>query len=89
MFVYCYINLKHATCKQHLKEKLGEEAVFISLTTNMWTSIATESYITVTAHYIDYSWVQQVFVLETLHFPERHTGINFAQKLKEVWRNMR
>jgi len=44
------INLKHATYKQHLKEKLSEEAVF----------------------------------LETLPFPERHTAINVAQKLKEV-----
>ena len=78
------INLKHATYKNHLKEKLREEAVFISLTTDLWTSIATESYITVTAHYIDNNWVLQAFVLETLPFPERHTGINIAQKLKEM-----
>ena len=78
------VNLKHATCKQRLKERLSEEAVFISLTTDIWTSIATEGYITVTAHYIDNSWVLQAFVLETLPFSERHTGINLAQKLKEV-----
>jgi len=47
------INLKYAMCKKCLKEKLGEEAVFLSLTTDIWTSIATESYITVTAHFID------------------------------------
>ena len=37
------INLQHATCKQHLKEKLGEEAVFLSSTTDIWTSTATET----------------------------------------------
>ena len=59
------INLQHATCKQRLKEKLGEEAVFLSLTTDIWASTATESYIMITAHYIDESWVLQAYVLET------------------------
>ena len=76
------INLKHARCKEVLKERLKKEAQFISLTTDIWTSLATESYLTVTAHYIDRSWELQAFVLETLPFPERHTGVNIADKLK-------
>ena len=38
----------------------------------------------ITAHYIDESWVLQAYVLETLPFPERHTGVNIAEKLKRV-----
>ena len=78
------INLKHARCKEVLKERLNlkNEAPFISLTTDIWTSLAMESYLTVTAHYIDNSWELQAFVLETLPFPERHTGVNIADKLK-------
>jgi len=76
------INLQHATCKQCLKENFDEEAVFLSLTMDIWTSTATESYITITAHYIDESWVLQAYVLQTLPFPERHTGVNIAEKLK-------
>ena len=56
----------------------------MALTTDIWTSMATETYMTVTAHYIDPNWKLQNFVLETLSFPERHTGVNIAQKLKEV-----
>jgi len=78
------ITLKHATCKQCLKEKVGEEAVLLSITTDIWTNMATESYITITAHYIDNSWELQAYVLETLPFPEQHTGVNIAEKLKKV-----
>ena len=70
---------------------MKNEAKFITLTTDIWTSIATESYITVTAHYIDDNWELQAFVLETMPFPDRHTGINIADKLKglvERWEIM-
>ena len=78
------INLKHARCKEVLKERLKKEVQFMSLTTDIWTSLATKSYLTVTAHYIDRSWALQAFVLETLPFPERHTGVNIADKLKAL-----
>ena len=61
----------------------------MALTMDIWTSMATEAYMTVTAHYIDPNWKLQNFLLETLLFPERHTGVNIAQKLNEVgerWR---
>lgn len=36
----------------------------------------------VTAYYIDTSWELQAFALETLSFPERHTGVSVADKQK-------
>ena len=56
----------------------------VALTTDIWTSMATEAYMTVAAHYIDPNWKLQNFVLETLLFPERHTAVNIAEKLKGV-----
>ena len=35
--------------------------------------MATEAYMTVTAHYIDASWKMQNFMLETVSFREIHT----------------
>ena len=75
------IQHKHILRKEKLKMKMKEEALSIALTTDIWTSIA---YMTVTVHYLDPNWVMQAFVIETFAFPERHTGVNIAEKLKEL-----
>ncbi|KAI4791001.1 hypothetical protein KUCAC02_034269, partial [Chaenocephalus aceratus] len=58
----------------------------IALTTDGWTSRATESYLTVTAHYItpDCNWNMQSHVLQTRPLYEQHTSTNLAEVLKEV-----
>ena len=78
------INHKFEACKDKLKKRLEAEACSMALTTDIWTSMATQAYMTVTAHYIDPNFKLQNFVLETLPFPERHTGVNIAEKLKGV-----
>ena len=55
---------------------------YVSLTTDIWTSKATEVYATTTAHFVDENWKFVPAVLETAHFPESHTGINISQQLK-------
>lgn len=49
-----------------------------------WTSRATQSYITVTAHHIDDEWDMQNPVLQTRTFNEAHTGQNLASLLRDV-----
>ena len=75
---------KFNLCKEMLKKHLESEEPSIALTSDIWTSMATEAYMTVTAHYIDPNWKLQNFVFETLSLPERHTGVNIAEKLKGV-----
>ena len=67
-----------------MKKRLEAEALSMALTTDIWTSMATEAYMTVIGHYIDPNCKLQNFVLETLSFPERHTGVNTAEKLKGI-----
>ena len=75
---------QYLSCKEVLITKFEKEAVSIALTTDIWTSRAVEVYITVTAHYLDPSWKMQSYVLQTSAFPERHTGIEIAGKLKDI-----
>ena len=55
-----------------------------SLTTDIWSSCATEAYVTLTIHYLDDDWEMKAFVLETSGFPECHTSINIAEKLESI-----
>ena len=49
----------------------------------IWTSLSTEAYITVTAHFIVPSFDSQACTLETKAFPERHTDLNIKEKIIE------
>ena len=85
---------KHSLFMGKLKENLDKETLVketesIVLTTDIWISATTEAYITVTVHYFDMYLKIQSFVLQTSAFPERHTGIDIATKLKEICDNFR
>jgi len=45
------INHKFKMCKEILKHRLQSEEPCVPLTTDNWTSIDTEAYMTLTAHY--------------------------------------
>lgn len=54
----------------------------LSLTTDGWTSRATESYLTVTVHYITTQW--EMKILQTRPIYEQHTSANLAEHLMEA-----
>lgn len=55
----------------------------VAITTDSWTSRATQSYVTVTAHYIDLNWEMCSSVLQTRLLSESHTGVNIGKVLTE------
>lgn len=60
----------------------------MALTTDCWTALTTENYITITCHYIDEDWQVISAVLLTQSMPSRHTAENLAAKLidaVETW----
>lgn len=50
---------------------------WIAITTDGWTSRATESYITVTSTLINKNWELENYILQTRTMPENHTGMYF------------
>jgi hypothetical protein len=56
----------------------------VALTTDLWTSIAHKSYITVTAHFIDGELQMVARVLNTFQVPESTTSDHLADALKKV-----
>ena len=54
-------------------------------TTDGWTSIVTESYMTLTCHFIDKDWKMKSVCLQTRHHPESHTAQNLKEMLLEAF----
>ncbi len=46
----------------------------IALTTDIWTSKATQAFATMTGHFFDGDWNLKSYFLQTIHFPGSHTG---------------
>ncbi|MEW8548465.1 MAG: hypothetical protein AB2693_33600, partial [Candidatus Thiodiazotropha sp.] len=67
---------------KHLVKQSLKGAVQVALTTDGWSSRASESYMTVTSSHITPDWEIQNFVLQTRVLPESHTGEHVAEVLR-------
>ena len=56
----------------------------ISLTTDIWTSLANDSYISLSAHWLSSSWETSTCILATTEFPGSHTGVAISEKITEL-----
>ena len=50
----------------------------VALTCDIWTSRATQEYLSITCHYMDRDWNLRSYVLETIDFSIDHTSENVA-----------
>jgi len=64
--------------------RLLSTAEAVSLTTDSWTSICTENYIAVTAHYITEDFHLGSCLLECIRYTDRHTADNLCNELRRV-----
>jgi len=71
---------RYNECVDKIKSEL-KEAHAVAITTDGWTALTTESYITITCHYIR-NWTLQSVVLQTRAVDDRHTAFNLAEVLK-------
>lgn len=72
--------------KPKIENELAEASA-VALTTDSWTSRATHSYLTVTAHYINAEWEMKSHVLQTRPL-ESHTSEDLARGMTavEMWK---
>ena len=62
---------------------------FGAVISDIWTSRATQAYLTVTAHFITELWEMESKVLLTREMPECHTGVHISERLmkaSEEWK---
>ena len=78
------IKRRHEDGKRELGQLLCNEAGVCSLTTDAWSSAASQSYNTVTCHFLDKDWSLVSAVLNTSHFPCSHTAVRIAEKVRQT-----
>ena len=59
----------------------------ICITTDLWTSNKQDSYISITAHWLEDSFVMQHGELATHEMPESYTGVNIKDRIEQCLRN--
>ncbi|CAB4036879.1 zinc finger BED domain-containing 1-like [Paramuricea clavata] len=74
---------KYEKLKDAVKRELTQ-VKHVALTTNLWTSNQTLSYLTLTCHFIDHEMQLCSKVLETLYVQKDHTAPNLAEELKNI-----
>ena len=66
--------------RKNIQEKIPLDVHFAA-TTDMWSSITSEPYMSYTIHYIDSSWIFHTHCLQCLYTPEDHTGLNLKDAM--------
>jgi hypothetical protein len=71
-----HVQLLYNEGKKELMEDM--KCSQVAMTTDLWTSVAQEGYITITVHYISPDWDLKCKVLATRVLEKRHTGVHIA-----------
>lgn len=77
---------KYEDVVQHVKDSL-KTCSKLALTTDAWTSVATEAYLGITCHFLTSDWELKSYCLTTKPLTERHTGQNIATWIEETVEN--
>ncbi|XP_077062361.1 E3 SUMO-protein ligase ZBED1-like [Siphateles boraxobius] len=75
---------KYEETFKEVKTAINTNNSKLALTTDVWTSVATEAYLGVTCHYITDDWDMQSICLTTMPLHDRHTASNIAECLEQV-----
>ena len=79
------LHSQYAKVKDRVQQDVTrDKATKITLTTDIWTSLTNEAYLSVTASYINPEWKMRTSVLATVLMDERHTVDYIAQCLKKT-----
>ena len=83
-------NIKFDIGKIYMKEKIILKDLLlpipnrICLTFDLWTSINIEGFISLTANFVDASWMLKSKILNFCHMPPPHIGFELSKKIYEL-----
>lgn len=78
------IPLEYQKCVFRVEELIEKEVDNVCLTTDCWTSRCNESYIAVTAHFVNKEFILKSVLIECTEITERHTSVNLSNEIKAI-----
>lgn len=78
------IEQKYVDVRESVKLRLQQESAFVSITGDIWTSIATHAYLTLTVQFLSSEWNMCSIVLGTKPLTDQHTGENITIWIEEM-----
>lgn len=78
------IPLEYQKCVAKVEDLITNEADNVCLTTDCWTSRCNESYIAITAHFVNKDFILKSVLLECSEFSERHTAVNLSDEIRSI-----
>jgi len=73
-----------ASMSEQLADKLDSDARHTAITTDIWTSLSNEAYLSFTASYVVHDWTIKSPVLATINLEDRHMQSVIAANLNKV-----
>lgn len=67
-----------------MEDLITNEADNVCLTTDCWTSRCNESYIAVTAHFVNKDFILKTVLLECRELSERYTAVNLRDDIRSI-----
>jgi len=83
-FSTIYLPRKYAEVKNVLIQKIKINSIWVTLTSDAWTSYSGQCYLSVTCHYLTEEWKREDFFLRLFPLTESHT----AKYLNEIITNV-
>ncbi|CAG9833279.1 unnamed protein product [Diabrotica balteata] len=77
--------IRETIMKDMYKKCVLKQNNFVSITTDSWTSVSTESYMAITCHYIDQNFNLKNSILAVPKLKEHHTAENLASVLQQTF----
>lgn len=75
---------KYLEVLNNTKQMVAKSAISVTLTTDLWTSRNSDSFMGVTAHFIDETFEIKSILLDVCLFEGSHTSINIASELNRL-----
>ena len=74
----------YSEVKSDIQQQITNGLFFYTGTTDLWSFLTSEPYLSYTIHYIDKQWNLCRKCLQTHYMPEVHTGINLQEALEST-----